>query len=219
MKQKMNKILHFSKVIQINIELQNYGRKAAPAIELGSLATISLLAFLIRIFSVIRFESIIHEFDPWFNYRATQYLTQNGIYEFLNWFDPESWYPLGRTTGSTTYPGLMFTSAALHWVANTLLFPIDIRNICVFLAPVFAGLTCITCYFFSKEVTGRSDTGLLSALLIAVVPGYISRSVAGSYDNEAVAIFALITTFYFFVKAINTVNLLYNLRVQYSGQC
>ena len=32
------------------------------------------------------------------------------------------------------------------------------------------------------------------------VPSYISRSVAGSYDNEGVAIFALVFTFYFYVK-------------------
>lgn len=32
--------------------------------------------------------------------------------------------------------------------------------------------------------------------------GYMSRSVAGSYDNEAVAIFALLTTFYLFVRAV-----------------
>jgi dolichyl-diphosphooligosaccharide---protein glycosyltransferase len=35
------------------------------------------------------------------------------------------------------------------------------------------------------------------------VPSYISRSVAGSYDNEAVAIFALIFTFYLYVKVID----------------
>ena len=57
-------------------------------------------------------------------------------------------------------------------------------------APVFASITAITAYFFVKEITGRSDSGLLTALLIAIVPGYISRSVAGSYDNEAVAITA-----------------------------
>lgn len=35
--------------------------------------------------------------------------------------------------------------------------------------------------------------------------GYISRSVAGSYDNEGVAIFALIFAFYLWVKAVKTV--------------
>jgi len=186
---------------------QFYGKKAAPGITLAMLGLISFLAFIIRIFSVIRFESVIHEFDPWFNYRATQYFTSEGPYAFWNWFDPESWYPLGRIIGGTTYPGLMFTSAFLHWLCNTLLFPIDIRNICVFLAPVFAAFTAISSYFLVKEVTGRSDSGLFSALFIAIVPGYISRSVAGSYDNEAVAIFALVTTFCFFLKAINSVRI------------
>ncbi len=41
---------------------------------------------------------------------------------------------------------------------------------------------------------------------MAVVPSYISRSAAGSYDNEAVAIFALVFSFYTYLKAANTVN-------------
>jgi dolichyl-diphosphooligosaccharide---protein glycosyltransferase len=54
---------------------------------------------------VIRYESIIHEFDPWFNFRTTKYLTEEGFYNFWNWFDAESWYPLGRVIGGTIYPG------------------------------------------------------------------------------------------------------------------
>ena len=185
-------------------KFQRIGRSAAPSLTLAILIMISILAFIIRIFSVIRFEVIIHEFDPWFNYRVTRYLTENGAYSFWNWFDPESWYPLGRIIGGTTYPGIMFTSRIIHWLCNTFLFPIDIRNVCVFLAPLFASITAITSYFFVKEVTGRKDSGLLTALLIAIVPGYISRSVAGSYDNEAVSITALVMTFYFYIKSVNT---------------
>lgn len=40
----------------------------------------------------------------------------------------------------------------------------------------------------------------LAFLCCLQVPSYISRSVAGSYDNEAVAIFALIFTFYLYIK-------------------
>lgn len=39
---------------------------------------------------------------------------------------------------------------------------------------------------------------------LAIAPGYISRSVAGSYDNEGVAIFALQVTFYLWLKAVRT---------------
>ena len=42
-------------------------------------------AFSTRLFSVLRFESVIHEFDPYFNYRTTKYLTEKGFYNFHNW--------------------------------------------------------------------------------------------------------------------------------------
>lgn len=35
-----------------------------------------------RQFSVLRYESVIHEFDPYFNYRSTIKLVQEGFYEF-----------------------------------------------------------------------------------------------------------------------------------------
>jgi asparagine N-glycosylation enzyme membrane subunit Stt3 len=50
-----------------------------------------------------------------------------------------------------------------------------------------------------REVRGQG-AGLASAAIIAVVPSYISRSVAGSYDLEAVAIFALVFVFFLYVK-------------------
>ena len=36
------------------------------------------------------------------------------------------------------------------------------------------------------------------------MPGYISRSVAGSYDNEGIAIFALMCTYWLWVKSVKT---------------
>ena len=65
---------------------------------------ICTLAFSVRLFSVIKYESVIHEFDPYFNYRVTQFLTKHGFYELWNWFDDLTWYPLGRVIGGTVYP-------------------------------------------------------------------------------------------------------------------
>jgi len=48
------------------------------------------------------------------------------------------------------------------------------------------------------------SAGLLAAIFIGIAPGYISRSVAGSYDNEAIAIFLLMITFYLWIKALKT---------------
>lgn len=163
-----------------------------------SLACVCLTGFMTRLFSVIRYESIIHEFDPWFNYRATHHMVTNGFYNFLNWFDERAWYPLGRIVGGTVYPGLMVTSGAIHWILNSLNITIHIREVCVFLAPFFSGLTAIATYFLTKELW-TPGAGLFAAAFIAIVPGYISRSVAGSYDNEGIAIFALMFTYYLWV--------------------
>lgn len=165
------------------------------------LISIAGAAISSRLFSVIRFESIIHEFDPWFNYRASKYLVTNGFYKFLNWFDDRTWYPLGRVTGGTLYPGLMVTSGVIHNLLRWLALPVDIRNICVLLAPAFSGLTAYATYLFTKEMKDET-AGLLSAVFIGIAPGYISRSVAGSYDNEAIAITLLMVTFYFWIKAL-----------------
>ena len=62
-------------------------------------------AVRIRLFAVINYGYVIHEFDPWFNYRAAEYMVRNGWDAFQAWYDHECWYLLGRHVGSTTYPG------------------------------------------------------------------------------------------------------------------
>ncbi|KAA1470142.1 Oligosaccharyl transferase STT3 subunit [Dentipellis sp. KUC8613] len=173
----------------------------ASLVRIVAFALISGAAIASRLFAVINFESIIHEFDPWFNYRATRVLASKGFYEFWNWFDPTAWYPLGRVVGGTIYPGLMATSGVIYNVLHALHLPVDIRNICVLLAPGFSALTAWSTYMFTKEMKDES-AGLLAAALIGIVPGYISRSVAGSYDNEAIAIFLLMFTFFLWIKAL-----------------
>ncbi|KUF99164.1 High mobility group protein 1.2 [Phytophthora nicotianae] len=165
---------------------------------------ICLMSFSIRLFAVVRYESVIHEFDPYFNFRTTKYLASEGFLEFLDWFDDRAWYPLGRIIGGTIYPGLMYTAALVYWVLNLLNISINVRNTCVFLAPLFAANTAIASYLLTKEVTKRSSAGLLAAAFAGIVPSYISRSVGGSYDNEGVAIFALIFVFYLWIKAVHT---------------
>jgi asparagine N-glycosylation enzyme membrane subunit Stt3 len=47
-------------------------------------------------------------------------------------------------------------------------------------------------------------------VLMILNAGYISRSVAGSFDNEGIAIFCLIFTYYTWVKAVNTGSLFWS---------
>eukprot|EP00126_Sphaerothecum_destruens_P015618 Sdes_comp9647_c0_seq1m1141 len=193
-----------SKIIGSN----NWLASSLPVYRFGVLFLVFLSGFCLRLFAVLRFESIIHEFDPWFNYRSTAYYVENGFANFLNWFDELAWYPLGRIVGGTVYPGLMITSAAVHWVLNTLNIPIHIRDICVFLAPLFSGFTAVATYLLTSELSNKS-AGLLAAAFIAIAPGYISRSVAGSYDNEGIAIFALMFTYWLWIRAVKSGSVFY----------
>merc|ERR1711865_450175 len=167
----------------------------------ATLVLIYILAFVARLHPIIRFKTMIHEFDPYFNYRATQYLIEHGPVAFHNWFDPTVWYPLGRAVGFTIYPGLMWTAALVHWILNAIGIAANVRHVCVFLSPWMASNTAIVTYFLAKEVRNE-ETGLIAAAFMAIVPAYISRSVAGSFDNEGVAIFALVLTFYCWLKAV-----------------
>uniref|UniRef100_A0A7N6C404 Dolichyl-diphosphooligosaccharide--protein glycosyltransferase subunit STT3A n=1 Tax=Anabas testudineus TaxID=64144 RepID=A0A7N6C404_ANATE len=177
--------------------------KQDTLLKLLILSMAAVLSFSTRLFSVLRFESVIHEFDPYFNYRTTRFLAEEGFYKFHNWFDDRAWYPLGRIIGGTIYPGLMITSAVLYHILHFFHITIDIRNVCVFLAPLFSSFTAIVTYHFTKELKD-AGAGLLAAAMIAVVPGYISRSVAGSYDNEGIAIFCMLLTYYMWIKAVKT---------------
>ncbi|KFA52491.1 hypothetical protein S40293_05642 [Stachybotrys chartarum IBT 40293] len=185
------------------------GQSTRALLRVIILSTIAAAAIASRLFSVIRFESIIHEFDPWFNFRATKYLVANGFYKFWDWFDDRTWHPLGRVTGGTLYPGLMVTSGAIYHALRALTIPVDIRNICVLLAPAFSGLTAYASYLLTNEMTTSPSAGLLSAAFMGIAPGYISRSVAGSYDNEAIAIFLLVFTFYLWIKALKLGSMLW----------
>ncbi|UYV73392.1 STT3B [Cordylochernes scorpioides] len=102
----------------------------------------------------------------------------------------------------------MVTSGTIHYLLTLLNIPIHIRDICVFLAPFFSGLTALATYFLTKELSSDA-AGLFAACFMALVPGYTSRSVAGSYDNEGIAIFALMFTYFLWVKAVKTGTILW----------
>ena len=103
----------------------------------------------------------------------------------------------------------MVTSGSIYHLLRFLTFPVDIRNICVLLAPAFSGLTAFATYLFTSEMSESPSAGLLAAVFMGIAPGYISRSVAGSYDNEAIAIFLLVFTFYLWIKALKVGSIMW----------
>ncbi|SBS85373.1 oligosacharyl transferase STT3 subunit [Plasmodium malariae] len=165
--------------------------------EIFVLVLTGVLCFLTRLFSVIRNEPMIHEYDPYFNYKLTSILKEKGFYNFWNYFDKKSWFPLGRTTGQTLFPGLMMTSFLIYNICHMLGFMVDMRNICIYIGPIFSFFTCIISYLLTKEIYPFTGSALLASLFVSISPSHISRTVAGSYDNESISIFLLLLSEHF----------------------
>jgi len=67
-------------------------------------------AFIIRSYPV-KYGYFLNEFDPYFDYRATKYIVDNGLQAYLNWHDTMSWYPEGRNVPATSQTGLHIVTA------------------------------------------------------------------------------------------------------------
>lgn len=176
-------------------------------VTLIALTCVCILAFLARLMSVVRYEVVIHEFDPYFQYRATQYLAEHGSDAFQSWFDERTWYPLSRSMPISMYPGLQYTAKffidVCKYVAR---LPITVLQSTVFMGPVMSVFGTLFSYDMGRQLdrTGTSTmTGLLCGFFFSLIPGFIQRSVAGSYDNESNSITAMVMGFDLWLRACN----------------
>ena len=179
--------------------LMNLARAAAVAYSL-------YLAVTIRLFAVINYGRVIHEFDPWFNYRATEYMVEHGWDAFQAWYDTKSWYPLGRHVGSTTYPGLQLTSWAIYEVGRRIDPALTVNDVCVLLPAGFGAIATAFTGLLCWECTRDANSAVAATFFMAILPAHLMRSVAGGYDNESLAISVIVATFFFWVRALRSAS-------------
>ena len=58
---------------------------------IGVLVLAFSTSFLIRSQNA-EYGNDLNEFDPFFNFRATEYIVENGFFEYFQWHDDKSWY-------------------------------------------------------------------------------------------------------------------------------
>jgi dolichyl-diphosphooligosaccharide--protein glycosyltransferase len=174
------------------------------AARLAAFVYICYIAYDIRLHAVRDYGKVIHEFDPYFNFRSTEYLVDNGWNKFINWFDERSWYPLGRPVGTTIYPGLQLTAWGIFNALIKLGHPMSINDVCVMMPAWFSSVTMVFIFGIAYEVTRSANCGLCAAFVMSIVPAHIMRSVAGGFDNESIAVAAMCMTFYFWIRSLRS---------------
>ncbi|EOD07366.1 oligosaccharyl transferase [Emiliania huxleyi CCMP1516] len=175
---------------------------AGLCVFIAAMGVVAQQAYDIRMYAIRDYGYVIHEFDPWFNYRATEYLAANGWHAFFHWFDYMSWYPLGRPVGTTIYPGMQITAVAIWRALGKLGSAISLNDVCCLVPAWFGVSASILVGLFAAECSGRKSAGAFAALIMAIVPAHIMRSVAGGLDPRSVATTALVATFYCWVRAL-----------------
>ncbi|CAM43323.1 oligosaccharyl transferase-like protein [Leishmania braziliensis MHOM/BR/75/M2904] len=162
------------------------------------------IAYKMRVRSIDVYGYLFHRNDPWFNYRAAEYMSAHGWSAFFSWFDYMSWYPLGRPVGTTTYPGLQLTAVAIHRALAAAGVPMSLNNVCVLIPAWFSLVSSAMVALLAHEMTGNMATSSISSILFSVVPAHLMRSMAGEFDNECIAVAAMLLTFYLWVRSLRT---------------
>ena len=144
----------------------------------------------------------LNEFDPFFNFRATEFIVENGFSEYFDWNDDLSWYPIGRDVSATSQVMLHTTAAITYQIFGggsslydfTILFPV-----------VFASLTTIV-IFALVRVMGGTSAGLFAALFYSISIPLIIRGSIGWFKSEPLGLFYGLLGLYLFLSGIKSEN-------------
>ena len=180
-------------------------RKAASTISRGGLLEVLVLSLMFVVALAVRllplrFGFYLSEFDPYLQWRMSEYIVKNGFLAWFSWHDTMSWYPWGMTMAQGNLYGVAFTVAAVYEFLRAIGINTTVFEVAV-LFPVVAGaLTSLASYFLGKDLWGRG-AGLLAALFMALNPSNISRTTLGFLRHEPLGILLMILVFLFFLRA------------------
>jgi dolichyl-diphosphooligosaccharide--protein glycosyltransferase len=144
----------------------------------------------------------LNEFDPFFNYRSTQYIIDHGFNAYFQWNDNLSWYPLGRDVSQTSQVVLHMTAAVMYWIFGG---GMDLYDFTVLFPVIFGSLTTIV-IFALVRVIGGTTAGLFSALFFSVSLPLILRGSLGWFKSEPLGLFFGFLALYFLLSGINSNN-------------
>jgi dolichyl-diphosphooligosaccharide--protein glycosyltransferase len=211
---KAKKLFRKEKVINALKAIGNLRFRVSHSsiLHFSTLILILFIAFMVRLLP-IRWGFYLSEFDPHIQYLEAKYMVDHGFFAWSSWHNYMAWYPNGRSMGTTTYPGLAAAAAFSYIILRPLGLSIapmftsnplttdPLYNLCV-IFPVIAGtFACLAIYLLGRDIGGK-EVGLFAALFLALNSSYISRSNLGFFDDESIAIPALILFIFFFLRSI-----------------
>ena len=140
----------------------------------------------------------LFEFDPFYNYRATEFIIENGITEYFEWVDEKTWHPYSRNVSETSQVTLHLSAASLYPIFN---FGATLYDFTILFPLVIGSLTTIVVFAFVRVLAGTT-AGLFAALLFSVSVPIITRGLIGWFKSEPLGLFFGILAIYLFTSGI-----------------
>ena len=140
------------------------------------------------------------EYDPFFNYRATEFMVENGLPAYLEWHDDLSWHPYGRDVSATSQVMLHTSAAVLYQIFG---MGSSLYGFTIWLPAVIGSLTTIVIFALVRTV-GGTTAGILASLFFAISPIIIMRGTVGWFKSEPLGLFYGLLAVYLLLSAIKS---------------
>ena len=182
-------------------EINGFNFKLIHILVIGLLILAFSTSFLIRM-QPTQYGFELNEFDPFFNFRATEYVVENGLVEYFEWNDDKSWYPYGRDVSVNSQTMLHITTGILYQIfgGNSSLY-----DFTILFPPIIGSLTVII-IFALVRVLGGTTAGIIASLLFSVALPVLIRGSAGWFKSEPLGLFYGLLGLYLFLSAIRCKN-------------
>jgi len=159
------------------------------------------LTFMIRV-QPLEYGFELAEFDPFFNYRATQFMVENGLPAYLEWHDDLSWHPYGRDVSSTSQVMLHTTAATLYQIFG---MGSSLYDFAIWFPVIIGSLTTIVIFAIVRTI-GGTTAGLFASLFFAISPILIIRGSIGWFKSEPLGLFYGLLAVYLLLSGLKSDN-------------
>jgi len=173
--------------------------------HLHSLLIIGILVLCFSLTFIIRIQPLeygfeLNEFDPFFNYRATEFIVENGLPAYLEWHDDLSWHPYGRDISSTSQVMLHTTAATLYQIFG---MGSSLYDFAIWFPVVISSLTAIIIFALVRTI-GSTTAGLFASLFFAISPILIMRGSIGWFKSEPLGLFYGLLAVYLLLSGLKS---------------
>ena len=175
--------------------------------ELGVLLLLYASGAYVRMAPLSRYGVYVTADDPVLHVRVTEYVLENG---HLPRNDTLAWYPWGQNWEKALPNFRYYLTAFLYSIGRMLGMGLSLYDFCVLFPAFFAPIAVFPMFLLVRKLRDWKS-GLVSAGVLALSAGYLTRTIAGFYRHEQVGIPLLILCMYFFVKGMKAASLRENI--------